>query len=99
LLLCLLPELKLLIDLSVTGTKFIAGLVSILEELRLIHGLGFLFQELKFIAGLVRVGSFDQAELVGVLHLLYPQKTDAEINAVMKEIFDPTFKPIQKDVP
>ncbi|XP_056006535.1 trichohyalin-like isoform X2 [Ostrea edulis] len=56
-------------------------------------------EELKFIAGLVRVGSFDQGELVDVLHLLYPQKTDTEINTVMKEIFDPTFKPAQQDVP
>ncbi|XP_061180109.1 trichohyalin-like [Saccostrea echinata] len=56
-------------------------------------------EELKFIAGLVRVGSFDQTELVDVLHLLYPQKTDAEISAVMKEIYDPNFKPHAQEVP
>lgn len=58
-----------------------------------------LFQELRFIAGLVRVGSFDQQELIDVLRILYPQKTDTEIQAVMKEIYDPNFQQAPKDVP
>ncbi|XP_052705818.1 limbin-like isoform X1 [Crassostrea angulata] len=56
-------------------------------------------EELRFIAGLVRVGSFDQQELIDVLHILYPQKTDTEIQAVMKEIYDPNFQQAPKDVP
>ncbi|XP_078310950.1 uncharacterized protein LOC111136197 isoform X3 [Crassostrea virginica] len=56
-------------------------------------------EELKFIAGLVRVGSFDQQELVDVLHLLYPQKTDDEIKKVLQEIYDPSLQPPTKDVP
>ncbi|KAK7484926.1 hypothetical protein BaRGS_00023846 [Batillaria attramentaria] len=55
-------------------------------------------QELAFVAGLVRVGDFQQNELLDVLHMLFPGKTEEEINQVLQNIQDGTKKPANQDM-
>ena len=43
-------------------------------------------QELSFIAGLVRLGKFHKAELLEVLHLLFPLKSTEELQGVLQKI-------------
>lgn len=47
---------------------------------------------MEFIAGLVRVGTIPKDCLESVLNMLYPNKTDAEIQEVMDKIFDPKLQ-------
>nr|KAG5698070.1 hypothetical protein BaRGS_016718 [Batillaria attramentaria] len=54
--------------------------------------------ELAFVAGLVRVGDFQQNELLDVLHMLFPGKTEEEINQVLQNIQDGTKKPANQDM-
>lgn len=53
------------------------------------------FQEMEFIAGLVRVGTIPKECLESVLNMLYPNKTDTEIKEVMDRIFDPKLQASQ----
>ncbi|XP_076436466.1 limbin-like [Babylonia areolata] len=56
-------------------------------------------QELSFVAGLVRVGCFQENELMDVLHMLFPKKTEEDIKQVFAMIMEGTHKPEDKDMP
>ncbi|XP_076460984.1 limbin-like [Babylonia areolata] len=43
-------------------------------------------EELAFVAGLVRVGRFNQSELLDVLHMLFPSKTEDDIQQLLARI-------------
>lgn len=43
-------------------------------------------QELAFIAGLVQLGAFHQNELLDVLHMLFPTKTEEAIQTLLARI-------------
>ena len=55
-------------------------------------------QELAFVAGLVRVGCFNQNELLDVLHMLFPGKTEEDIQEILQRIMDGTQKDADKDM-
>ncbi|KAL8610097.1 hypothetical protein ACOMHN_024563 [Nucella lapillus] len=55
-------------------------------------------QELAFVAGLVRVGAFQENELMDVLHMLFPNKTEQDLQQVFTQIMDGTNKPADKDM-
>ncbi|KAK7110982.1 hypothetical protein V1264_014771 [Littorina saxatilis] len=54
-------------------------------------------QELEFVAGLVRVGCFQENELLDVLHMLFPGKTEEDIQRLLLTITAGTQKPADKD--
>ncbi|XP_041369582.1 limbin-like [Gigantopelta aegis] len=45
-------------------------------------------QELQFISGLVKVGSFKKDDLVHVLHMLFPGKTSEDIKEILEKIYN-----------
>ena len=49
-------------------------------------------------AGLVRVGCFEQNELLDVLHMLFPGKTEEDIQHVLALIMEGTHKPASQDM-
>ena len=61
-------------------------------------GLCCALQELAFVAGLVRVGCFNQNELLDVLHMLFPGKTEEDIQEILQRIMDGTQKDADKDM-
>ena len=61
-------------------------------------GLCCVLQELAFVAGLVRVGCFNQNELLDVLHMLFPGKTEEDIQEILQRIMDGTQKDADKDM-
>lgn len=50
-------------------------------------------QELEFVAGLIRVGAFQQNEVMGVLQVLFPTKSDKQLKDIMSKICDPKQEP------
>lgn len=50
-------------------------------------------QELEFVAGLIRVGAFQQNEVMGVLQVLFPTKSDKQLKDIMSKIYDPKQTP------
>ena len=65
------------------------------NELRVCVGV---LQELAFVAGLVRVGCFDQNELLDVLHMLFPGKTEEDIQQILGRIMEGVQKPPSEDM-
>ena len=45
-------------------------------------------QELQFLSALVKQGHFDPAELRKVLQLLFPSKTDEDVQDMMATLYD-----------
>ncbi|KAL5022621.1 hypothetical protein ScPMuIL_001776 [Solemya velum] len=76
-----MEQLRNKLDRQVTQT---------LEEVRQQHDINRMKvlqeQELQFIGGLVKVGSIPKEELVTVLNMLFPGKTDAEKQAIYNKI-------------
>ncbi|KAJ8317460.1 hypothetical protein KUTeg_005364 [Tegillarca granosa] len=50
-------------------------------------------QELEFVAGLIRVGAFHQNDVMGVLQVLFPTKSDKQLKDIMSKIYDPKQTP------
>ena len=50
--------------------------------------LWFVVQEFGFISGLVRIGNFSSNELVDVLHMLFPGKTEEAIKELLDKIHE-----------
>ena len=46
-----------------------------------------IFQEMKFLAGLVRIGHLSRNELIDVLHMLFPGKTEESILEILSKIY------------
>ncbi|XP_059163330.1 trichohyalin-like [Physella acuta] len=44
-------------------------------------------QEMKFLAGLVKIGEFERNELLDVLHMLFPRKTEEAITEMLNKIY------------
>ncbi|KAK3095945.1 hypothetical protein FSP39_021134 [Pinctada imbricata] len=68
-----------------------------LEDIRRKFEMDKLRETQKQATGLIRVGGFSQDELVGVLHMLFPYKRDAEIKEMLNNIYDPKQAPQQTD--
>jgi hypothetical protein len=51
------------------------------------------------VAGLVRVGAFADNELLDVLHMLFPRKTEEEIKQILERLTEGIEKPDPKKKP
>lgn len=49
-------------------------------------------QELDFLSALVKVGNYDKAELINVLHLLFPGKSHDQINGMLAKLYEKVEK-------
>ena len=49
-------------------------------------------QQLRLIGSLVKIGKFEQEELMEVLKMLFPRKTSEELSNMLKVIYDSEYK-------